>query len=153
MLSSKDRLSYSMQMIRSCDSKPHISISPLDNLVHSMDHTISWILQNVLQLQFKTEGIIIGANSQKEKPFMLVPSFLSLVLPLHTANVCTHSLPADLITVILLFLVYPRKPWNADDVKCRNRCLSLPSPRQRTHCSHSKILSLMADFKILCTNH
>lgn len=90
MLSSKDGQSYSMQMMRSWGSK-HISISPLDNLVHCMDHIISWILQNVLQLQFKTEGIIIGANAQKEKECMnLDVSFKFSESFLHTLWMSAH---------------------------------------------------------------
>lgn len=63
-------LIYSMQMIRSCSSISHIDISPIDNLVHCMDHIISWILQNVPQLRFKMEVVIIGANARRQKECM-----------------------------------------------------------------------------------
>lgn len=35
-----------------------------------MDHIISWILQNVPQLRFKMEVVIIGANARRQKECM-----------------------------------------------------------------------------------
>lgn len=63
-------------------------------------------------------------------------------------GVCMPSPLAGLITVILSCLVYPGKPWNADDLKCSGRCAGQVR-RQRTLYTCFKVLSLRADFKML----
>ncbi len=138
-----------------CISIWHISISPIDKLVHCMYHRFHRMYCSWTEIEERT------CNYWYKCPVREAVHQLSLTF--FDSHFCTRALSlsgrlwkgfcmssplAGLITIILSCLVYPGKAWNADDLKCSSRCAGQVQ-RQRTLYTCFKVLSLRADFKIL----